>query len=218
MCFSANASFFTAAVTGFIGVATIVKAGSLREIPLAAIPLIFAAQQAVEGMLWLTLPIAPHGELAFLLTQSFLIISLALWPVYAPFAAHLIEPEPARRHIMAACLLIGVAVAGYYLTTTLTMPQTACINDGHIVYQTGSGAPLSVGSLYLLATGVALLISSHRAVALLGSIVFVGSVVSYFFYRDVFVSVWCFFAAAASVVLFLHFEHVRLARLANVKE
>ena len=217
MCFSATASFFTAAVTGLIGVATIGRANNVWELPLAAIPLIFAGQQAIEGMLWLTLPVAPEGGASSLLTQLFLVISLAFWPVYAPFAVQLVESVAFRRRIMVGCLLLGVAVAGYFLATTLSLPQTACISEGHIVYRTGSAAPVSIGSLYLLATGVALLLSSYRAVALLGWIVFVGSLVSYYFYWDIFISIWCFFAAAASAVLLFHFERVRIARLADAQ-
>jgi hypothetical protein len=212
MCFSATASFVTAGVTGLIGIATIARAGSARELPLAMMPLIFAVQQGVEGALWLTLPVSPDGGLSSVLTHVFLVFALAFWPVFAPSAAWFIEPELARRRVMVICLLIGIAVAAYFIATALTIPHTACISDGHIEYRTGSKAPLSVGGLYLVATGIALLISSHRAVALTGWIIFLGSIASYYFYQDAFVSVWCFFAAASSIILLVHFERARVAR------
>jgi hypothetical protein len=216
MCFSATASFITAGLTGLIGVVTIAKANNVRELPLAAMPLIFAVQQGIEGTLWLSLPVAPEGALSSLMTHMFLVFALAFWPVYAPSAAWLIEPELGRRRLMVVCLLIGIAVAGYFFATVLTIPHTACIGDGRIEYRIGSTAPVSVGGLYLLATGIALLISSHRAVALMGVIVTVGSLVSYYFYWDAFVSVWCFFAAASSIVLLAHFEQARMARQAKI--
>jgi hypothetical protein len=43
--------------------------------------------------------------------------------------------------------------------------------------------------------------------------VLAGSALAYVFYWEAFVSVWCFFAAAASVVILLHFERSRRARL-----
>jgi hypothetical protein len=217
VCFSATASFITAAVTGIAGVATISRVQDARALPLAAIPLIFASQQALEGMLWLTLPVSPDGPVSSLLTQLFLIVSLVFWPVFAPFAAHQVEPDRSRRLVMIGCIVVGIAVAAYFLTTTLAMPRTACISGGHIVYFTGVSAPLPIGSLYLLATGIALLLSSHRAVALLGAIVVIGSIVSYFLYWDALVSVWCFFAAGASGVLLFHFEQVRTARRAEAR-
>jgi hypothetical protein len=40
----------------------------------------------------------------------------------------------------------------------------------------------------------------------------VGSIVAYAFYWEAFLSVWCFFAAAGSVVILAHFEHARRTR------
>jgi uncharacterized membrane protein len=54
-----------------------------------------------------------------------------------------------------------------------------------------------------------LIASSRRAIIVLGAIILVGSVVAYAFYWEAFMSVWCFFAAAASVVILGHFEWAR---------
>jgi hypothetical protein len=51
-------------------------------------------------------------------------------------------------------------------------------------------------------------------VAILGLVVAIGSVVAWLFYAEAFVSVWCFFAATASVVILGHFEHLRRRRAA----
>src|SRR6476620_4711283 len=47
VCFSAEADFASAAVIGAIGVATLTKVRAPREIPLAVMPLAFAAHQLV---------------------------------------------------------------------------------------------------------------------------------------------------------------------------
>ena len=44
---------------------------------------------------------------------------------------------------------------------------------------------------------------------LLGAIVLCGSLFAYFMYWEAFASVWCFFAAAGSVVILVHFERTR---------
>lgn len=215
MCFSATASFLTAAVTGAAGVVALTRVGDRREIPLALIPLAFATQQIVEGGLWLTLPVAPDGGLSSLLTQAFLVYALAFWPVFAPFAAWSMETMPLRRVAIALCLMLGIGLAAFLATTVLAAPHTSCISGGHIVYQIGFTAPLPLGLLYLVATGGALAISSHRAVSLLGAIVIAGSVTAYVFYWNAFISVWCFFAAVCSVVILVHFKRAHAARRAK---
>jgi hypothetical protein len=214
MCFSAAASFITASVTGVVGLATLMCVTRVQDAPLAAFPLIFAAQQGTEGLLWLTLPVSPTGPLASELTQIFLVLSLLFWPVFAPFAAYMAEPEQLRRRVIFGALAIGLLVAGYFLTTTIPSVPPACISGKHIAYLTVQTPP-TIGLLYLFATGGALLASSLRAVSLLGWIVSIGSAVSYFFYWDALISVWCFFAAGASVVLLAHFERIRLAHEAR---
>ena len=54
MCFSATASFSAGAVLLGIGKLTVQSAHRRREMPLAAIPLLFAIQQLSEGVIWLT--------------------------------------------------------------------------------------------------------------------------------------------------------------------
>ena len=54
MCFSATASFSAGAVLLGIGALTVKSSHRRREMPLAAIPLLFAIQQLTEGVIWLT--------------------------------------------------------------------------------------------------------------------------------------------------------------------
>ena len=111
MCFSATASFLTAAVTGAAGIAALQRTTDARERPLAAIPLLFSVQQAVEGALWLMLPVAPQSQTCAVLTHTFLIFALIVWPVFAPLAALAIEREPWRRKAIMACTLVGAGGA-----------------------------------------------------------------------------------------------------------
>ena len=57
MCFSATVSFSAAGLLGLTGIATLVQVRKSAELPLAATPLLFAAQQTVEGALWLSVPL-----------------------------------------------------------------------------------------------------------------------------------------------------------------
>lgn len=51
MCFSASASFIAGASLSAIGVATLRRVESKKEIPFATIPLLFGIQQLIEGVI-----------------------------------------------------------------------------------------------------------------------------------------------------------------------
>jgi len=206
MCFSATASFVAAGATAAIGIVCLVRAGDRRELPLAATPLLFAGQQAVEGLLWLTLPQAPGGSTSSGLTLLFLLIAEVFWPAYAPVAAWLVETDPRRRRLIGLCIASGFGVAAWLLWALLTRSHGALLQDGHIVYVTGQQPSAIVGVAYLAATGLSLVLSSRRTIRLLGALVLVGSVIAYLAYWEAFVSVWCFFAAGSSLIVLGYFE------------
>jgi uncharacterized protein DUF6629 len=64
--------------------------------------------------------------------------------------------------------------------------------------------------LYLLCTCVPPLLSSSRAVRNFGAIVVAGFLVSAYAYFATFISVWCFFAAAGSSLLYFYFKRTAL--------
>lgn len=215
MCFSAPASFLAAGAIGAVGVACLAHTQSPREWPLAAMPLLFAFQQAIEGALWLTLPVAPDGPRATMLALVFLIFAKVFWPVYAPLTALLVEPDARRRWAMGIVLAAGTASAMWFLRSTLAVDAEASVLGGHIVYGPKAELPVLVVALYMTATCAAALLSSHAAVRLLGLIVIAGAALTFVYYWHAFTSVWCFFAAAASIVILVHF--VRASRHAAMQ-
>lgn len=209
MCFSATASFVTAGLTGSLGIVCLSRVTEPRQLALAATPVFFALQQCVEGLLWLNLPVAPDGPGSASLTLLFLVFALVFWPVYAPFAALLLEPNQSRRRLMLGCLAIGGGVGAWCLWSLLSHANGAVISDGHVVYVTQPRHSPALALAYLAATCLPPMLSSWRAVAALGAIVLIGCVVAYELYWEAFASVWCFFAAAASAVILGHFERLR---------
>ena len=205
MCFSETASLLTGVFTGVVGVVAVVRSREPRELPLAFIPLVFALQQFIEGGLWVS-GLADVASAA--LTQAFLILALVFWPLFSPAAALAIETERPRRGLIGACLAIGAGVAAYFAWQLLAFPHGARVVDGHIQYDIVN-TPVFVGGLYVVATTLPLLLSSVPAVGMLGLVVLTGSIVTYAAYDQAFVSVWCFFAAAGSVVVAGHFEWER---------
>lgn len=216
MCFSATASFVTAAATGTAGLMAISRATQLREIPLAAMGLFFATQQGVEGFLWLTLAHDPNSDPSRHLVHIFLFIALVFWPAFAPSAALLVEPDAGRARLIAPFVLTGSIVALYLFSLLFYGEQSARLAGGHIIYDMNPGPPAEAGLTYVVATACALGLSSHASIRLLAAVVFVGSLAAYWAYWDAFLSVWCFFAAAASGIILLHFERARKVRDAVV--
>jgi hypothetical protein len=206
MCFSATASFTAAAVAGSIGTVTLWKAAKLRDpalLPIAAFPVLFALQQAVEGFLWLDLAQPEPGTCRPFLTHAFLGYAEIFWPLFAPVAAWLIEPNLRRRRLIALCVLTGAAVSTYLLVKMLGNPYTASAATGHIVYSNGVTYPRGIEIPYVLATTISLLLSSHRLIQLLAIVILGGFAVAWWSYHQSYISVWCFFAAVSSVIVFV---------------
>jgi hypothetical protein len=86
MCFSATASFAVAVALACVGAASMARNPSPRGRMLAAIPLVFAAQQATEGIVWLTVSGSAHVSLQPLAVDAFLAFALIVWPLWFPGA------------------------------------------------------------------------------------------------------------------------------------
>ena len=206
MCFSPTASFLAAATTATIGLATLRQVNHPREVPLAGMPLLFASQQAVEGLLWLQLSGKNDGAEVAVLSVIFLIFAKVLWPAYTPLAVLLIEADQRRKRALFAITLIGCMISIYVLTWLFAIPSAAAI-CAHSIDYGGSANPFSWQSFpYLLCTCVPLLLSSQKTIRVFGATVFVGFWVSAYTFSAAFISVWCFFAAAGSTLIYFSFK------------
>lgn len=206
MCFSATASFAVGVPLIALGAMTLARAERAADKPFAAIPLLFGIQQCVEGGLWIAL----HNDLVLLqslTTYLFTLFSHIVWPLLTPYAVSRLEHAPGvwRSRLMRLFRLIGVVVAVMLFALVASQPLTA-VGGEHIVYVTlfFYGWPMLL--LYIVATGVALLCSSHGPVRLFGLLVLIFFVVAYGLYTEAFFSVWCFFAAPLSVIVYLYFR------------
>ncbi len=205
MCFSAAASFSAAGATGAIGLLCLTRVRGAREIALAAIPIFFAAQQTIEGFLWLAIPAAPDGPAVRRLTFLFLLFAQVLWPVFAPAAVWLVEPPGRRRRAMGLWLGLASVLSACLLFGLVTHPHSAGLLNDHIVYLSTQRIPPLVSLIYFAVLVPPVVISSSRTISLFGLILTVGYAVTYVFYRNTYQSVWCYFAAAASLVLAAYF-------------
>lgn len=204
MCFSATASFTAGALLVGLGTMTLKSTRERRELPFAAIPLLFAIQQLSEGVIWLTFTRDAPG-VNTVMTYFYTFFSHVLWPVYVPIAVLSIEPSGPRRKALAVFVAAGLAVGGYLLYILVAFPVVSRPVGDHVEYLSPHFFAALSMTLYLLATTVSLFLSSHRAVKVFGVLALFSFGAAWYFYAVWFISVWCFLAALMSVVVCLHF-------------
>ena len=216
MCFSAAASFSAGAVLLGLGALTVKSSHRRRELPLAAIPLLFAIQQLTEGVIWLTFR---HEAplLNWVMTHLYSFFSHVLWPIYVPVAVLLIEPLRWRRTVQLGFVAAGLTVGVYLLQILLTFPVVSRPTGQHMEYVSPHFFAATVMTLYLLAATVSPMFSSHRQVKLFGVLALMSFAAAYGFYATWFISVWCFFAALLSAVIYLHFTWRGRWNLASIR-
>jgi len=204
MCFSAGASFTAGVLLTVIGTETLRKVHRPSQIVFASIPLFFAFQQFAEGVLWLVIAQNGHTGLQTIATYTFLIMAQVIWPLMVPLSVLLMEKNIVRKRILLALLAAGAVVAFYYMYSLVFYRAYADISRLHIAYQSTFKNPFSTITivLYLAATIAPLFVSSIKRTYILGIIIVLSFIVSVVFYTKCLTSVWCFFAAVISFVIF----------------
>jgi hypothetical protein len=204
MCFSASASFVAGTALSVLGVATLRTIRGRTQIAFAAIPLLFGLQQIVEGVLWLSFRFeAPQLNVA--MTYIFSLFSHVLWPIFVPFSVGLLETVTWRRRVIWGFQAVGLAVGLYLLFLILEFPVTS-VALANIVYVSPHFYKVPVMLLYLAATCVSCFFSSIDTVRIFGALaLFLFAVANVFFNLALF-SVWCFFSALLSFIIYVHFR------------
>jgi hypothetical protein len=206
MCFSPTASFVSAAVIGTIGVATLRHVRDPRTALFAATPILFALHQFTEGFVWLGLDgrIGPswrdHAALAFTLYAQ------GLLPFLMPLAVLLMEPDGWRRKVILGLTAIGAVAAIWDTYGLLALPLRVFVDHDSIAYRNVMTGSLAISLLYILATCGALLLSSFRVVRWYGLVNVIALTIVEIVKAETFASVWCFYAALMSVILYWRFS------------
>ena len=204
MCFSAEASFAGGAIISAIGVATVTKVHKPSQLIFACIPLFFGLQQITEGCLWLALRYPDVGNLQRFSTYLFLVMAEVIWPILIPLSVLLMEEDRKRSKVLWLLLFMGGALALYLAYCLLFYKVNPRIMGHHIQYSTDFPLSLRTWALlvYLSVTIAPLFVSSIKRTHLLGVLMFLSCAVSVIFFTQFLTSVWCFFAAMISGVIF----------------
>ena len=215
MCFSSTASFVSGSVLTVAGAISLSSAKEKKQKLFAAIPLIFGAQQFLEGLLWLVLPDPSNKESIQLLTLLFLFFAQVVWPLWVPLSVWVYEEDAKRKNTLLLFLGIGIVVSGYLAYCLINFDVAAVMKEHHIQYQLSfiqKIVPIS-GWLYFVTTVIPPFISTCHRMRILGTIIFLSYVVSKVYFNDYLISVWCFFAAILSVLVILVIRQVPLGKL-----
>jgi hypothetical protein len=203
VCFSATASFVAAAGLGVVGVVSIARTTRRAQLPFASIPLLFAAQQATEGLVWRVVERADWWKSDTRLGTAFLFFALFVWPAWVPLSTCAMERSPRRRRVLAALAIVGALIGAYLFACAALRPSYACLAQQHLYYgvrfDPAPKHPLIAA--YVAVTIAPLFVSSARGTSVFGAAMLAAVVVSGALFAIGFASVWCFFAAMLSVLV-----------------
>jgi len=204
MCFSPEASFAGGIIISAIGVATVRKIHNPSQIVFASIPLFFGIQQIAEGFLWTTLPDHDFINIQKISTYVFLIMAQVIWPSMIPVSIMLMEQNIKRKRSLRLLSGIGLLLSLYYTFCLLTFSVNPQISGYHILYKNGFPQSLSnpAFGVYLIVTITPLFVSGIKRTWMLGILMTLSCLVTAIFFKQYLTSVWCFFAALISGVVF----------------
>lgn len=208
VCFSPEADLVAGVVLLPVGVAALREVRHVREVPFAALPLLFALHQLVESLVWA----GASGDVSMCTQQTatsiYVLFALPVLPTLVPLAVLLLEPRGARLRV-APFVLLGLVVSIYMGWAVLDGPITARIEAHAIVYGVGLDHRVLWSVLYVVAVIGPSLMSGYPSIVWFGILNLVGLVVVGTLYLSAFASLWCIFAAASSVLIL---AHMRLRR------
>ena|ERR1019366_3531067 len=212
MCFSAAANFVGSGVLGGIGVVTLTKVKHRRELLFAGLPTLFAIHQFMEGFVWLGLdgylsPAATHYW-----GTAFMLFAQGLLPFLLPLSVQLFEPNTPSRARMVPFTIAGGITTLYMLWALMAFPTSIYVRENSIVYINPGTQITTLAAIYIIVTCGSLFFSKERPMVFFGAanlaaLLFVMAVKRY-----AFTSLWCAYAAFASIIILAYFWRTKSLR------
>jgi hypothetical protein len=209
MCFSATASFTTAAI--LLPVATYTIGTALktdrRYLGFATFPLFFGIQQVLEGGLWIEIAQSDAAQ-SHLYALGFLFFAYLVWPFLVPFSAFLIEPHRNRSLFFLALSALGLLLGLSLFAPLVFNPDWVPLRivkysidyNSRLIWE--GIVPYSViRVVYASIVCLPLLFSSEKHIRIFGVIITLSVIAGFSFAHYAFTSVWCFMAAIVSIYL-----------------
>lgn len=206
VCFSATVNFAGSAALAGAGVVTLTKVKHRRELLFAAMPMLFAIHQFIEGFVWLGLDGRLSAAVAHDMGAAFMLYAQGLLPLVAPLSVFLFEPNPQSRRRMLPFVVLGGAVTLYILWALTAFPLELSIQKNSIVYMNQATNNMLVAVLYVIVTCGSLFFSRIRMMVAFGAANLAILLIVMVVKRYAFTSVWCAYAAVASAIILAYFS------------
>jgi hypothetical protein len=205
LCFSATANFIGSGVLAAAGVATLARVKHKRELMFASLPTLFAIHQFIEGFVWLGLDGVLSPELTHRMGAAFMLYAQGLLPLLIPLSVLLFEPDQKSRRRMAPFLVLGTGTTLYMLWALIAYPIQIFVKNHSIVYINDGTNNTILAALYVIATCGSLFFSRVRDMVVFGAANLVILLAVMAVKRYAFTSLWCAYAAVASVIILAYF-------------
>src|SRR5208282_594429 len=176
-----------------------------RELLFAALPALFAVHQFIEGFVWLGLDGTLSPAVTHDMGAAFMLYAQGLLPFLLPLSVLLFEPTVKSRRRMLPFLAIGGLTTLYILWALTAFPTEVYIQGNSIVYMNQATDNRAVAVVYVMATCGSLFFSKITDMVIFGAanLVILLTVMALKSYA--FTSLWCAYAAIASVIILAYF-------------
>jgi hypothetical protein len=205
VCFSATANFVGSGVLGAVGVVTLTKVKHRRELLFASLPVLFAIHQFTEGFVWLGLDGILSPAVARDMGAAFMLYAQGLLPFLLPLSVMLFEADVNSRRRMLPFVALGGATTLYILWALTAFAFQVYVRGNSIVYMNQATNNMAVAVLYVIATCGSLFFSKVRMMVLFGAANLAILLIVMAIKRYAFTSLWCAYAAVASVIILAYF-------------
>ena len=212
MCFSATANFVGSGVLGAVGVVTFTQVKHRRELLFAALPTLFAVHQFIEGFVWLGLDGILSPKVTHYMGAWYMLYAQGLLPFLMPLSVILFEPDMKGRNRMLPFLAVGTGTAVYMLWALIAFPTQIFVRGNSIVYINDGTNNTTLAVLYVIATCGSLFFSKVKPMVAFGVANLAILLTVMAVKRYAFTSLWCAYAAVASVIILAYFWKSRLTR------
>jgi hypothetical protein len=146
------------------------------------------------------------------MAAAFVLYAQGLLPFMLPLSVMLFEADEKSRRRMVPFLVVGLLTTLYILWALIAYPLHVFVRDNSIVYINDATNNTFVGVFYVIATCGSLLFSKVRDMVIFGwanmAILLTVMAVK----RYAFTSLWCAYAAVASVIILAYFWKTHKSR------
>lgn len=211
-------NFTLSGAIGLIGIFTLRQLSTPNEVLFASLPLLFALHQFTEGFVWLGVGGYIEARALELASGIFIYYAQGLLPFIIPLSIYLIEKDSNRKKLLAILSTLGLFLAIYTMYGFYQSPSSVEVVNNTLYYSHPWTENIYDASIYILTTCGSLMLSTSISVQIFGLLNFIGLVIIFLLRPYGFTSLWCFYAAVISTLLYFYFSERRIKFLLDIKE